>query len=229
MKINFNKWIKTLTFAKAADEDNYNSNSEKWIYTPPIEKKNNSIKNYSVVAILFVCGLMFVSVIKNETRQYQKKIDIFQKSINNIKVELHQETLDNEIITAPENLVLLAKENLESNFIFYKKSQINGLDNEKSYIKISNKNLTPDIRQNIVKKIKEKKDELTKLKKIYSNPKEIPNEIKTSLAQKIEKKKQEISHLYKNPKESLNSGKAQKWILLQVAKIFVGIPVVPGK
>ena len=229
MKINLNKWIKTLTFAKTDDEDNNNSNSEKWIYIPPIEEKNNSVKNYSITAVLFICGLMFVSVIKNETRNFQKNINIFQKSINNIKVELHQETLDNEIITSPENLVLLAKENLESNFIFYKKSQIKGLENEKTYIKISNKNLTPDVKRNIARKIKKKKDELTKLKKFYSNPKKIPNEIKISLAKKIEKKKQEISYLYNNPKESLNSGKTQKWMLLQLAKIFVGIPVVPGK
>ena len=56
---------------------------------------------------------------------------ISQKLINNLKVDLHQETLDHEIITSPENLALLAEENLDLNFISYKKSQIKELEYEK--------------------------------------------------------------------------------------------------
>ena len=37
--------------------------------------KDNSIQKYSLVTILFVIGLIFVSVIKNETRNLQKEID----------------------------------------------------------------------------------------------------------------------------------------------------------
>jgi len=243
MKINSNKWIKTLAMVKSNsdNEDKYNLNSEKWIDTlpreNPREKRFNPIKNYSITAILFVCGLMFVSVIKNETRDLQKNINIFQKSINNLKVDLHQETLDHEIITSPENLALLAEEHLELNFTSYKKSQIKELKYEKAYIKKENKNniknsdkkLTAVLKENIAKKIKKKKVELEKLKEIYSNPKEIPDEIKMTLAKRIEKKKMEIYHLYKNPSESITMEKAQRWALFQVAKLFLGIPIVPGK
>tara|TARA_B100000686_G_C16766084_1_gene961872 strand:- start:53 stop:772 length:720 start_codon:yes stop_codon:yes gene_type:complete len=239
MKINSNKWIKTLVVVNNENGagDKYNSNPEKWIHTLPREKKINPIKNYSIITILFVCGLMFVSVIKNETRNLQKNINISQKLINNLKVDLHQETLDHEIITSPENLALLAEENLDLNFISYKKSQIKELEYEKAYIKkknennlkTSNKKSTIGLKENIVKKIEKKKVELAKLKEIYSNPKEIPDEIKTNLAKKIEMKKMEIYQLYKNPRESITIEKVQRWALFQVAKLFVGIPIIPGK
>ena len=139
MKINSNQWIKTLTLSKKDYEDEHNSNPEKWIHTLPKEKKHQPIKNYSIITILFVCGLMFVSIIKNDTRNLQKNINIYQKSINNLKADLHKETLDHEIITSPENLVLLAEEHLEYNFITYKKSQIKDLEYEKVQVKSSKK------------------------------------------------------------------------------------------
>ena len=235
MKINSNQWVKSLTLTKMDDEDKYNLNPEKWVHTLPVEKKNNSIKNYSVIAILFVCGLMFVSVVKNDTRNLQKNINIYQKSINNLKVDLHQETLDHEIITSPENLVLLAEEHLELNLTTYKKSQIKDLDYEKAHIKTkksiknSSKNKKTEITKNIAKKIKEKRTELTKLKKVYSNPKEIPNEIKLTIAKRIELKKKEISYLYENPGEIMSTGRVHRWAVFQLAKLFVGIPIIPGK
>ena len=231
MKINSDQWVKTLTLSKKDDEDvnNYNSNPEKWIHTLPKEKKHNPVKNYSIITILFVCGLMFVSVIKNDTRNLQKNIKNYQKLIYNLKVDLHQETLDHEIITSPENLVLLAEEHLEFNFTTYKKSQIKDFDYEKTHVKNTNKSIKIEAKKNIAERIKKTKSELEKLKKVYSNPREIPNNIKITLAKKIEMKKKEISDLYQSPGEVIKTGKAQRWVFFQLAKLFVGIPVVPGK
>ena len=72
-----------------------------------------------------VCGLLFVSVVKNETRNLQKEINNLETSINLIKFNLDQAFLDNEVITSPENISRLAKEYLNINFISYKRSQIN--------------------------------------------------------------------------------------------------------
>jgi len=224
MIINSEKWLKTLIIKNinSNDAEKYNSNSDEWIRTLPRENRKNFIKNYSILGVLFVVGLMFVSVIKNETRNLQKDINIVQKSISNLKVELHQETLDHEIITSPGNLMLLAREHLDDNLIPYKRPQIQKLKSE-------NKNFTSNLKENIVRKIKKKKLEIVKLKKVYSNPKEIPAEIKLALGKKIEAKKKDIYQLYTNPKESISISKTTRWALFQVAKLFVGIPIVPGK
>jgi hypothetical protein len=224
MNINSEKWLKTLIIKNINNNDaeKYNSNSDEWIRTLPRENRKNFIKNYSMLGVLFVIGLMFVSVIKNETRNLQKNINIVQKSISNLKVELHQETLDHEIITSPENLMLLAREHLDDNLIPYKRPQIQKLKSE-------NKNFTSNLKENIVRKIKKKKLEIVKLKKVYSNPKEIPAEIKLALGKKIEAKKKDIYQLYTNPKESISISKTTRWALFQVVKLFAGIPIVPGK
>ena len=41
--------------------------------------------------------------------------------------------------------------------------------------------------------------------------------------------KQLIQAVKENPKETIGNEKIQKWLIVQVAKIFVGIPIVPGK
>ena len=231
MIANSKRWLKTLVSTKdnSLSTEQYNSNSEKWIHTLPKENKKYNLKNYSLIAVLFIVGLMFVSVIKNETRNLQKNINAFQKSINILKVDLYQESLDYEIITSPENLTILAKEHLNINLVPYKRPQIQELKKAKLHIKNKNKNLKTEIKENIFKTIERKRIEIAKLKKIYSNPKEIPTEMKLVLGKKIENKKNEIYQFYKNPKETININKTQKWLLLQVAKLFVGIPVVPGK
>ena len=164
MIANSKRWLKTLVVIKdnSLNGEKYNSNSDKWIHTLPRENNSNSekwihilprenkkyfLKNYSLITALFIVGLMFVSVIKNETRNLQKNINIFQNSINNLKVDLHQESLDYEIITSPENLTILAKEYLEVNLVPYKRFQIQELEKAKTYIKSENKNLKTEIKK----------------------------------------------------------------------------------
>ena len=225
MILNYKKFIEAPTIPER------NLNSDVVISTDPIKSKKYTLKNYSFIGFLFVVGLMIVSVIKNETRNLQKEINVFKNSINNLKVDLHQESLDYEIITSPENLTILAKEYLEVNLVPYKRPQIQELKKAKAYIKKENKNknLKTKIKKNFSKTVKKKRHELAKLKKIYSNPKDIPTQMRIVLGKKIETKKNEIKRFYENPKETIGNEKIQKWLIVQVAKIFVGIPIVPGK
>ena len=90
----------------------------------PEKNTLNSFKKYSFTSILFICGLILVSVVKNETRSLQKEINMQRTSINLIKFNLNQATLDNEVITSPENISMLANEYLNNNLTYYKRSQI---------------------------------------------------------------------------------------------------------
>ena len=74
-----------------------------------------------------------------------------------------------------------------------------------------------------------KKEEIKKLKNLYSKPKEIPNAVRTEVAKKIEEKKIQLRDIYTSPKKTVFNKKAQRWVAIQVVKVFLGIPVVPGK
>ena len=52
-----------------------------------LSKNDNykSVKKYSIITILFVFGLLLVSVVKNETRNLQKKINLLKAEINGIE------------------------------------------------------------------------------------------------------------------------------------------------
>ena len=232
---------------------NLESNQEKnqldphrWVSTLPTysdsePKKNNSTKKYFLGIILFVIGLILVSAIKNETRNLQREISNLQASINTLKFDLYQTTLDHEVITSPENISRLAKEYLESDFAFYKRSQIKQLNrNEKIFTKLEktkhkkifmnkSKKPTDEIKLEIAKKIKTTKAELKKLQELYSEPEKLPGEIRFQIAKKIETKKNELKELSSDPYGLIKTAKVQKWVGLQVVKLFLGIPVVPGK
>ena len=81
----------------------------------------------------------------------------------------------------------------------------------------------------VLKKIQEKKTELKKLQEIYSNPKTLPTEVKMSLARQISEKKKEIRNIYDSPGEFFTLERVRRWGAVQVVKLFLGIPVVPGK
>ena len=100
MSMNPDKWLNTLPNSSfKSDQENYNSNPDKWINTLPKKNVNRPLKNYSITLILFIAGLIFVSVIKNQTRDLQKEINNLTTSINVLKYELHKVTLDQVIKT----------------------------------------------------------------------------------------------------------------------------------
>tara|TARA_B100001123_G_scaffold19978_1_gene22214 strand:+ start:302 stop:985 length:684 start_codon:yes stop_codon:yes gene_type:complete len=226
--INENRWIKSLPDSESNKEvkDQIDPN----IWTNTISKKNSysSISKYSFVAALFIIGLVFVSVVKNETRNLQKEINILHASINSIKFNLDKAVIDNEVLTSPENISYLAKEYLNDYFRPYKKSQIHRESDK--FIKTSLKNKTnKSLQTKVAQALEKKKLEIAKLKKIYSNTESVPQEIKAHVAIKIEQKKKEIKNIYSEPEKIFTSGKAQRWAAIQVVKAFFGIPIIPGK
>ena len=243
--INQDKWIDSLPKTNIKfNEDPNQLDHYRWVNTIPKKKTYNAVRKYSAVrkhpavrkysfmAVLFVCGLLFVSAVKNETRNLEKVINSLRASNNVIKFNLDQAILDNEVIISPENISRLAKEYLDTDFISYKQSQIRQLNGNKTTIaklKKENNNLPKKIKLKITKRIEATKTEIKKLQELYSKPESIPGEIKTQVAKKIEEKKNVIKNIYASPKETITLEKAQKWAAVQVVKIFLGIPIVPGR
>ena len=240
--INKDKWIDSLPGKNTRFSNTINQlDHDKWIKTIPKKKSHNSVRKYSLMSIVFVCGLLFVSVIKNETRNLQKEINNLETSINLIKFNLDQAFLDNEVITSPENISRLAKEYLNINFISYKRNQIKRLSDDMDVISEpvekdvssksveKNEKLSATLKKGIAKKIEKKRTEIRKLQQLYAQPETIPGEIKIQVAKKIKKKKIELKKLYSSPKEVITLEKAQKWAAVQVVKVFLGMPIIPGK
>ena len=126
-----------------------------------------------------------------------------------IKFNLDQAILDNEVITSPDNISLLAKEYLNIDLVSYKKSQINKLRDEN-----------------------EKFTKVNKIKKEKINKKKIKNlsdSIKTQVAVQIEEKKNEIRNIFSEPKDIFTLERVGRWSLIQVVKLFLGMPVIPGR
>jgi len=224
-KINPEKWTNHIN--EHFIEDKYKINPEKWV-----NKKNsnkNSSRKYSFATVFFVIGLILVSMIKNETRKLQKEIHELESSINMLKVTLHEARLDHEVITSPENLDKMAKQYLETEFTFYKRSQIKKVGEKEKIKEKKNKKLAYKLKIEVEKKIEQKKREIKKLKELSSNPKKIPGEVKMHVAKKIEQKKHELRKLYSEPQDSIDLSKFQKWGAIQVVKAFLGIPVIPGR
>ena len=200
---------------------------------------SSSNKKYPITIILFLVGLILVTLTKNEARNLQREISNLKASINTLKNDLHQASLEHEVITSPESISQLANEYLESDFTTYKKSQINQLTKkEKTLTILSKTKKTPEnknkliankIKLKVAKKIETTKTELKKLQDLYSSPKQLPDEIRIRVAQKIEIKKNELQNLYSNPYDLINSKKAKKWVGIQVVKAFLGMPIIPGK
>ena len=240
--INKDKWIGSLPGKNTRFSNTINQlDHDKWIKTIPKKKSHNSVRKYSLMSIVFVCGLLFVSVIKNETRNLQKEINNLETSINLIKFNLDQAFLDNEVITSPENISRLAKEYLNINFISYKRNQIIRLSDDMDVISepvekdVSSKSVeknekfSVNLKKGITKKIEKKRTEIRKLQELYAQPETIPGEIKIQVAKKFKKKKTELKKLYSSPKEVITLEKAQKWVAVQFVKVFLGMPVIPGK
>ena len=215
--INKDKWIKSIPKINNRFSDEINQlDPNRWVSTIPKKKSYNSIKSYSFITILFISGLLLVSVVKNKTRNLQKEINNLETSINLIKFNLDQTFLDHEIITSPENITLLAKKHLNIDLVPYKRSQIKQLNAE-------NEKFTK------INKTEKEKTKIQNFKKLYSRPKSIPNEIKTHIAKRIEEKKEEIVNFYHEPKSVVTLGKAGRWTVVQLVKAFLGMPIIPGR
>jgi len=236
--INNDKWINSLPNVNAkAEEESFQIDHNKWENTIPKKNTFNTVKKYSFMTIVFVFGLIFVSVVKNQTRNLEKEISYLKASISSIEFNLEQAILDNEVITSPENLSMLAKEYLNNDLIYYKKSQIKNLDDDNTVLKKMDKknnikvinNLPENVKKHVTKKIKKKKEELAKLQELYNDPRSIPDEVKAKVAKQIQKKKFEIKSLYESPKEAINLQRIGKWGAVQVVKVVLGMPVIPGK
>ena len=218
-------------------EDKYKLNPDKWI--PEKKSKINFNKKYTLVISFFIFGLILVSTIKNETRKLQKEISNLQFSLNTMKITVHEANLDYQYLTSPDNIDKLAKKYLETDFTFYKKSQIvplnekkenlsNVINKKKNLIK-KNTNLSDKVISKIAKKIETKKVELQKIQETYSNPNNLPIIVKNQLAKKIESGKNNIKKIYYEPRRTIKDKKLQKWAAGQVIKAVLGIPIVPGK
>ena len=240
--INQDKWISSLPGKNTRLSNTTNQlDHDKWINTIPKKNTHNSFQKYSLMTILFVCGLLFVSLVKNETRNLQKKINNLETSVNVIKFNLDQAILDHEVITSPENISLLAKEYLNIHLVSYKRSQIKQLNDETSnFTKINkikkekinskkNKNLAANIKSIVKDGIEEKKRDIRKLQVLYSNPKSIPGEIKTQVRSQIKEKKTGLRNIYRSPRDVATLKKVGKWSAVQVVKAFLGMPIIPGR
>ena len=236
--INNDKWINSIPNNKSKLNNELTKiDHDKWVNTIPKKNNYNSVKKYSLILTMFVFGFILVSVVKNQTRYLEKEINFLQASINSIKFNLNQATLDNQVITSPENISKLAKEYLNNDFVHYKKSQIKNLNNYNEILEKKEKNekkeiirsLSKSVKTEVAKKIEKKKQEIAKLKELYNDPKSIPDEVRNKVSKKIKQKRSEIEDLSESPKDVLTLQRVGKWGAVQVVKAFFGMPVIPGR
>ena len=240
MNIDPNKWVKTLPNSNKDQSIEKNTlDPNIWLGTISKEKTNRSnSKKYFLVTSLLIIGLMSVPIIKNTTRDLQNEISSLRKSINDLKLELHQTKLDYNVITSPENISILAKENLGNKFDFYKKSQILKFKNYEVISKqskvgsnLEKKDLNKEnkVKKIVLQELKKKKNELKKIKEISSNPKEIPSVIKSNVTSRIQTAEKNLKKFYESPKEIVTPERTKRWAAVQVVKAFFGFPIIPGK
>lgn len=244
--INQDKWINSLSVKKNKFDDKANQlDADRWLNT--ISRNNistkgnkyNSLKKYSLAAIFFVGGLLLVSTVKNETRNLQKEVNNLQASIRIIQFNLSQAILDNEVITSPENISILAKEYLNTDLSAYKRSQIKNFNDKKGNLITVNKikkektnkikKLPKSVKLQVAKRIEKTKTEIKKLQELYNDPKSIPVEIRTQVAKKIKEKKIELKNIYSSPKDVLTFERVGRWGVVQIVKAFFGMPIIPGR
>lgn len=228
--INSEKWIGTLTSKKKFNQPESAADPQIWINTVPKKNSHGIFRKHFFMTSFFVMGLILVTIVKNETRNLEKKLNNLKASVSTLKFDIHYAVLDHEVISSPENISNLANKYLDLNLITYKKSQIKNLEaihKEKSIV--INVKHKENIKKHLTKKIIEKKDKIKSLQQIYSKPEEIPKYIKKGITKKIGTTKTKIEETYSDPKKLIISAKAQRWATIQVVKVFLGIPVIPGK
>ena len=204
MNIDSNKWINTLP--KKGESMNIDSN--KWTDTLPKKKENYSKKKYLVTIFIFLLSLISIPIIKNETRSLQKEINYLRASIESLKMNLHQETLDHEVITSPENISQMAKEYLDLNLVSYNRSQIKKFDKDNINFQVLKKDkgsnnyskkakvITDEIKSKVAKHVVRKRENLKQIQRLYSEPENIPAEIKSQMSKKIKTTATGLKNLY---------------------------------
>ena len=229
--INSEKWIKTLTKDNNKKAEEYKTDSQVWINTIPNQSPQKSIIKYSFLGFLFIVSLTLVMLVKNETRNLEKDLINLKASINKLKFNIHYAVLDYNVLSSPENISILAEQNLDLNLSNYKKSQIQEIvkkDEQRSSFKVVKKNYKEKIRQHLVKTYYHKKDDINEIKKVYSNPKDLSHYLKLKTNKKYKDGKEKLKRAYDNP-NILISKKSQRWAAFQVVKAFFGLPVIPGR
>ena len=70
---------------------------------------------------------------------------------------------------------------------------------------------------------------IKKIRKVSSDPKNLPKEIKFELSNNFIEKIKEIIKIYKKPEDFVRSKKFKSWTGIQFVKLIFGIPIVPGE
>ena len=81
-----------------------------------------------ILFIIFICCLIFTSLIKNNTRSVEKKIVVLNKDIKILNKKLIEAKLEYEYLITPEYLSTLSSNYLFENFTNYKKEDIKNLN-----------------------------------------------------------------------------------------------------
>ena len=162
-------------------------------------------KSYILTLSVFIFGLILISVIKNKTRKMQAEINDLKASILELKITLHESILEHHVLTSPEYISILAKEYLDPEFTYYTKEQIQNIS-EINNAKIKNM------------KIKAKK-EFARTKPLIPNASAM-NIVNVDLEKKI------FENLMKSKSPT---SRVTKWTGMQILKLILGIPPVPGK
>jgi len=106
--INNDRWVNSLPHINSKNNQELSQiDHNKWVNTIPKKNSYNSVKKYSLMTTIFVCSLLFVSVVKNQTRNLEKEINYLKASISLIEFNLDQAILDNEVITSPAKFSIL--------------------------------------------------------------------------------------------------------------------------
>ena len=88
--INQHKWIDSLPTAKKEIIETINQlEYENPLNEIPKKDSYSSVKKYSLLTAVFICGLIFVSIVKNETRKLQKEM-LSHKEILNLQKKFLQ-------------------------------------------------------------------------------------------------------------------------------------------
>ena len=89
--------------------------------------------------------------------------------------------------------------------------------------------VTNKIKNEVVKKVKEKKENIKKAQQLYSEPEKLPSEIRFQVSKKIKNTKSSIKNFYNDPIGSVDKDRIQQWAAVQVVKVFLGMPIIPGR